>query len=73
MNVGRIKLQFLFRILKNRWKIFHSVNAHVDQALRIMVACCVIHHYYQLMGMPLGPQIYPICGARGQVLFAHED
>jgi hypothetical protein len=50
----------------NRWKIFHYINACVDQAFRIMAACCVLHHYYQLM--LLGPHIDPLCGARGQVL-----
>jgi hypothetical protein len=42
MNVGRIIIENYFRVLKNRWRILHYINAHVDRALGIVVACCVI-------------------------------
>ncbi len=55
MNVGRINIENDFGILKNRWRILHCINAH-DQTPGIVVACCVIHNYCQLMGMPPPPK-----------------
>ncbi len=48
MNVGRVSIENAFGILKNRWRILHCINACVDQALEILMACCVFHNYHQL-------------------------
>jgi hypothetical protein len=41
-----------FETLKNQWKIFKKLNAHVDQAPMIILACCTLHKFCQLQGMP---------------------
>ncbi len=75
MNVSRVSIENVFGILKNSWKILHCINAHVDRAFGIVVACCVLHTYCQLMGSPSparGCQENPFCRARGQVPLLNE-
>jgi hypothetical protein len=70
MNVGRVSIENAFGILKNRWRIFHCINAHVDQALGILMACCVFQ-LSSIEGLPppsRGFKKDPLCCARGQVL-----
>ncbi len=72
MNVGKISIENVFGILKNRQRILHCISARVDQTPEIVVACCVLHNYCKLMGLPpppKGPQEDPLCHARGKCLF----
>ncbi len=48
MNVGRVSIENAFGILKNRWRILHCINACVDRAPGILMACSVFHNYCQL-------------------------
>jgi len=45
----------------------HCINARVDQTPEIVVVCCVLHNYFQLMGLPphpKAPQENQLCHAR---------
>ncbi len=75
MNVGKISIENVFGILKNRQRILHCISACVYQSPEIVVPCCVLHNYDQLMGLPpppKGPQEEPLCHARGQMPFLCE-
>jgi hypothetical protein len=75
MNVGKTNIENIFGILKNRQRILHCINARVDRTPKIVVACCVLHSYCQLMGLPLppkGPHEDPLCCARGQMPLLRE-
>jgi hypothetical protein len=52
MNKGHVLIDNAFGTLKNQWKIFKKLNAHVDQAPMIILACCTLHKFCQLQGMP---------------------
>ncbi len=70
MNVGRVRIENAFGVLKSRWRILHSINTHVDWAPGLLVACCVLHNYCQLMRLPppqKDPQEDPLCCVRGQM------
>jgi hypothetical protein len=74
-NVNRVKIKNDFEILKKRWMILHYINARINGTPKIVVACCVLRNYYQLMRIlaPVtSPQVDLLCGARGQVPFACE-
>ncbi len=76
INVGRVSIENAFGILKNRWRILHCINAHVDQAPRILMACCVFSQLLSIEGLPPPPrglQKDPLCCARRQVLLFHES
>lgn len=51
MNKGRVLIENSFGILKNRWRILRSLTAKIDSGPPIVMACCVLHNYCQLMGM----------------------
>lgn len=35
-----------FGILKSRWRILHFINVNsVEKAVRVIVACCVLHNF----------------------------
>ncbi len=75
MNVSKVNNDNVSRILKNSWMILHCINAHVYWAFGIVVACCVLHNYCQLMELPsppIGCQENPFCCARGQVPLLHK-
>ncbi len=75
INVGRISIENVFGILKNRWRILHCINACVDRALRIVTVYYVLHNYCQLMGLPSPPKGFqedPLCCVKGQVPLFHE-
>jgi len=74
-NVNRVKIENDFEIFKNRWRILHCINARINGTPKIVVACCVLCNYYQLIKIlaPLtNPQVDLLCGARGQVPFGCE-
>ncbi len=52
MNKGCVLIENAFGTLKNQWKIFKKINVHVDSALMITLACCTLHNFCQLQGMP---------------------
>jgi hypothetical protein len=43
-----LALKMLFGFLKIGGGSLHCINARVDQALGILMACCVFHNYCQL-------------------------
>jgi hypothetical protein len=38
--------------LKNIWQILKNFNSNVNRALVIVVACCVLHNYYEMRKIP---------------------
>ncbi len=52
MNKGCVLIEITFGTLKNWWKIFKIFNVHVDQTPMITLACCTLHNFCQLQGMP---------------------
>jgi hypothetical protein len=52
MNKGCVLIENAFGILNNQWRIFKKINACVDQAPMITLACCALHNFCQLQGMP---------------------
>jgi hypothetical protein len=52
MNKGHVLIKNAFGTSKNQWRIFKKINVLVDQALMITLACCTLHIFCQLQGMP---------------------
>jgi hypothetical protein len=53
INGGRVSIENAFGLLKMRWRILNSLNSRVDIAPSIVVGCCVLHNFCQLMKEPL--------------------
>ena len=49
MNVGRVLVENAFGLLKGRWKILKRANCSVLRLPKVVVACCVLHNFCQLM------------------------
>jgi hypothetical protein len=52
LNKGRVLIENAFGTLKNRWRILKKFNVHVDRTPMITLACCMLHNFCQLQGMP---------------------
>ncbi len=52
MNSEKVVIEYAFGSLKNRWKILKHFNSIVNKTLPIIVACCVLHNYYEMWGVP---------------------
>lgn len=48
INSGRVVIENTFASLKNRWQILKHFNAIVDKAVRVAIACCVLHNYCKI-------------------------
>jgi hypothetical protein len=67
--------RMFLRFLKITRRSCIASMQRVDQALGIVVACCVLHNYCQLMGLhspPRGCQENPFYCASGQVPLLRE-
>ncbi len=72
MNVDRVRNENAFGILKNKWKILHYINACVDWAPKIVVACCFFHKFWKNTLAIKGLPIDLFYGIRGQMMFIRE-
>ncbi len=52
MNKGHVLIENAFGTLKNRWRILKKINASIDRTPLITLACCTLHNFCQLQGMP---------------------
>ncbi len=52
MNKGCVLIENAFGTLKNQWRIIKILNVRVDWAPMITLACCMLHNFCQLLGMP---------------------
>jgi hypothetical protein len=52
MNAWKVLIDKTFKTFKNYWKIFKGMPCRGDKAPRYIIACCVLHNYCQLQGMP---------------------
>jgi hypothetical protein len=52
MNKSHVQIENAFGTLNNQWRILKKINAHVDRAPMITLACCTLHNFCQLQGMP---------------------
>jgi len=59
MNKGRVLIKNAFGTLKNWWRILKKINAHVDWARMITMACYPLHNFCQLQGM-LEPVVHDV-------------
>ncbi|MCO5570659.1 hypothetical protein L7F22_024386 [Adiantum nelumboides] len=50
ISKGRVVIENGFGMLKIKWRILREVNAHMALALRIAVACCVLHNFVTKRG-----------------------
>ena len=67
INDGRVSIENAFGLLKMRWRILNSVNSRVDIAPSIVVGCCVLHNFCQLMKEPvLRTDLVPLHMVRGR-------
>jgi hypothetical protein len=53
INGSRVNIKNAFGLLKMRWRILNSVNSRVDTTPSIVVGCCVLHNFCQLIKEPL--------------------
>ena len=53
VNNNRVSIENAFRLLKIRWCIFNPVNSSIDTGPSIVVGCCVLHNFCQLIKKPL--------------------
>ncbi len=52
MNKGRDLIENAFGTLKNWWRILKKFNVCVYRTPTITLACCTLHNFCQLQGMP---------------------
>jgi hypothetical protein len=48
MNHGKVRIENVFKFLKNWCKILKFFNSNVNKALAIVIACCVLHNYCEM-------------------------
>jgi hypothetical protein len=51
MNAKKKLIKNIFGFYKNHWRILKNMPWRIDKALKYIMACCVLHNYYQLHGM----------------------
>ncbi len=52
MNEGHVLIENAFGTFKNWWRILKKIYVCVDRTPMITLACCTLHNFCQLQGMP---------------------
>jgi hypothetical protein len=52
MNFARVIVEIFFGSLKNRWQILKIFISNINKAPSIVIACCVLHNYYEMWKIP---------------------
>ncbi|MCO5578927.1 hypothetical protein L7F22_032777 [Adiantum nelumboides] len=44
LSKGRVRIEHVFGMLKNRWRILRDINVDLPKVPQYIVACCVLHN-----------------------------
>ena len=48
LRSGRVKIENIFALLENKWRMLKNLNFNVLYSWQVILACCVLHNFCTL-------------------------